>query len=269
VSCARKVQTRRCDCVNLLFHRDRKCILASSSLKRPVSRRSSSVRALYGLVGLALISLCVGLWWRYERTQANYTWLKERGAQFSWQHEFYDHRQLARQKFQLSLVPIFGSTLISDIATVKIVDPQATDLQLAQLAAMPNLYRVVLESDQATDATVRHLANMHQLRSLSLGGQQFTFEGLLELRKLTKLRQLILSDMRLTRAELAVLENALPQANLVYNRRGVGEVYQREVFARYPRVQRAQPGPQARFEPLVPPRVATERSGPLDRTPAA
>ncbi len=184
-------------------------------------------------------------------------WLDKIDAYYEWYCTVPQSESTTWRKIQTTMAPVVGKALVSDIYTAKFSDPQLTDEDLVGLSSMVNLKKLTLNSDMATNQTLSRIAGLKQLRSLSLNGGKFTFEGLLELRKLPQLRQISLSNMQLSMAELAVLEAAVPVANLKYNQEDM-HPYEREVVCRYPRNKPTTTTVQVGFEPLYKPEATAK-----------
>lgn len=201
--------------------------------------------------GIVLLVLGGLLGWHYHHVCSNVAWLDRHGATFQWHYQVPHLERLNWQKFQSTVAPVVGQAIISDIHTVSLQQPTLTDDDLAGLAKLPTLYQLSLSSDAATDETLARIAGLKQLRSVTLSGDRFTFEGLLSLRKLPRLRYIHLNNVRLSMAELAVLESAVPMANLKYNKAGMQKPYERLVVGRYRKNQTDEPIGDVGFEPLI------------------
>jgi hypothetical protein len=88
------------------------------------------------------------------------------------------------------------------------------DLQLAQLASMPQLTEVDLPRAAASDGGLAALAELPLLASIVLGDTTITDDGLAKLADRKALRQLNLNDSRVTDRGLEQL-SALPQLELL------------------------------------------------------
>ncbi len=189
--------------------------------------------------------------WHYQQVRTSVAWLDEHDASYEWHYQVPHLERLPLQRLQAKLAPVVGQAIVSDIHTVTLNEPSLNDDDLSQLSRLMNLNNLTLVSHQATDETLARVADLKQLRSIAISGRRFTFEGLLELRKLPRLRYLNLSDMQLSMAELAVLESAVPLANLKYTKSEHHAPYERQVVGRYPRVQKKEPVSEVGFEPLI------------------
>ena len=200
------------------------------------------------IVCIVLVGL---LGWHYQHVQANVAWLDRHQATYEWHYQVPHLERLTWQRFQSRLAPVVGQATVSDIHSVTLDESALTDEELSVLSRMSHLNKLTLTSDQATNETLARIARLKQLRSLTISGGQFSFEGLLELRKLPRLRYLNLSNMHMSMAELAVLESAVPLANLKYNKEGMHRPYERQVAGRYPKIKTREVVAEVGFEPLV------------------
>jgi len=80
-----------------------------------------------------------------------------------------------------------------------------SDADLAQLAQLTGLERLILQYSRISDTGLEHLSRLSNLRFLRLNGAQVTDAGLVHLRALTKLETLGLLRTRITDAGLALL----------------------------------------------------------------
>lgn len=204
-----------------------------------------------GTLGIAVVIGGALLGWHYQHVRSNVAWLDKHGADFQWHYQVPHLGRLDWQKVQSKLAPVVGQAVVSDIHTVSLTQPTLSDEDLMGLSKLSTLHQLSLSTDAATDDTLARVARLKQLRSVSLSGDRFTFEGLLALRKLPRLRTINLHDMRLSAAELAVLESAVPMANLKYNRDGMPRPYERTIIGRYAKVQKDEPLAEVGFEPLI------------------
>lgn len=252
--------------ISPVAHHERKVIVLSSThqgrshaqssdTKKKVTRSTAgllvaSTQVTLVAAGIVCIVLAGLLGWHYQHVKANVAWLDRHDATYQWHYQVPHLERLTWQKIQSKLAPILGQATVSDIHSVVIDHPSLTDEDLTVLSGMSHLNNLALTSDQATNETLARIAALEQLRSVTLNGGQFTFEGLLELRKLPRLRYLNLRDMHISMAELAVLESAVPLANLKYNKASMPQ-YERRVVGRYPKSQPAEVVAEAGFQPLI------------------
>ena len=237
-------------------HQGRSHAQSSEAKKKVVKSTATSLLVASTQVTLVVASIvCMVLagllGWHYYHVQSNVAWLDRQGATYQWHYQVPHLERLTWQKVQANLAPVVGQATVSDIHSVALDQSALTDEDLSVLSSMSHLNNLILGSDEATNETLARIAKLKQLRSLTISGGQFTFEGLLELRKLPRLRFLNLSDMHMSMAELAVLESAVPLANLKYNKSGMREPYQRQVAGRYPTVQTPEVVAKVGFAPLV------------------
>lgn len=230
----------------------------SSDIKKPKASKSSSAgwiatftQAALAASALGLVTIAGILGWHYQHVRSNVAWLDRHQATYEWHYKVPHLERLTWQKFQSTLAPVVGQAIVSDIHTVSLNKPSLSDEELTRLSRMRSLNQLTLKTDMATDETLARIAELKQLRSLTISGDQFSFGGLLSLRKLPRLRYLNLSNMHLSMAELAVLESAVPLANLKYNKTGMQQPYERQVVGRYPKQQTSEPVGEVGFEPLI------------------
>lgn len=230
----------------------------SSDPRKPKAIKSSaagwiavSIQAALVTGSVAILTLAVFLGWHYQHVRTNVAWLDRHHATYEWHYKVPHLERLTWQKFQSKLAPVVGQAIVSDIHTVSINEPSLSDEELASLSKLRSLSQLTLSTDGATDETLARIAELKQLRSLTISGDQFSFGGLLSLRKLPRLRYLNLSNMHLSMAELAVLESAVPLANLKYNKAGMVQPYERQVVGRYPKLQASERSAEVGFEPLI------------------
>lgn len=165
-------------------------------------------------LGLALAALLfIGSVWRVERDRI---WLSAVGAEFYWQHQVFDQKTMQVPVIQQKLAKYLASALVSNLAVVNINTGDLNDEQLRRLSGLQSLRSLRVVSHHATDQTIETISRIGNLRHLDLEGKQFSFKGLLKLRDLEHLRYLSLIEIQLTSAELAVLETALPNAEIIY-----------------------------------------------------
>lgn len=237
-------------------HQGRSHAQSSEAKKKFVPSTATSLLVASTQITLAVASLvCLVLagllGWHFHQVRSNVAWLDRHEATYQWHYQVPHLERLNWQKFQAKLAPVVGQATVSDIHSVTLDKPTLTDEDLSMLSGMSHLNKLALTSDEATNVTLARIAQLKQLRSLTISGGQFSFEGLLELRKLPRLRYLNLSDMHMSMAELAVLESAVPLANLKYNSAGTHQPYERQVAGRYPKMKTREVVAEVGFEPLI------------------
>ncbi len=200
-------------------------------------------------VGIALISAAGLVGWRMEHARQTRLWLQGLHAKYFWDHEAQSPDEAIWRSGQATLAGLIGPELVSKMVAAEIVSPNATDEHLRRIDTLSHVETLVLHSEAAGQLTLERVAKLKQLRRLKLTGGNFDFVSLLELRKAPMLRTLELRQMRLTKAEVAVLASALPNVDLNYNLDQRESAYERSVASRF-RSSQAPLAYDLRFEAL-------------------
>ena len=102
-----------------------------------------------------------------------------------------------------------------------ILSPQATDTELAPVAALSELVWLDINDTQAGDASLAHLAGLKKLERLRLDDSCVTDAGMVHLAGLSKLHTLNLSRTSITDSGLAALADLSKMETLDLSRTGI------------------------------------------------
>lgn len=92
--------------------------------------------------------------------------------------------------------------------------PTLKDADLANVARLKEIRKLVLSYSNITDAGLEHLAGLKSLHTLRLSGTKITDAGLKHLEGLTDLRELLLQGTAVTNAGVERLRRALPDCDI-------------------------------------------------------
>lgn len=173
------------------------------------------------VVGCPLVAISTSNYWTMWQESALKKDLNAVNANFERSHR--KRKANSWLPSQLSHVVVDRSE--SNIATVRILEGDATDEQLRFLERMDTLETLEISSNLATDATLAAISKLPRIRYLSLVGNKFSAVGLLKLRALEHLEQIRLNLQQYSPIELAVLRAEFPGVKLADSSGNFGRAY--------------------------------------------
>ncbi len=132
-------------------------------------------------------------------------------------------RQLKRLSLNNTLVTDAGLGSLSDLRQLQLLwlnETAVGDDGLARISGLTGLESLGLNKTEVTDAGLAHLKNMKDLKYLLLGQTEVTDAGLRHLRGLSQLKGLSLVGCPVTEAGVALLKEALPNCQIIFDEEG-------------------------------------------------